>query len=390
MEGARRCVHCRQHRELPQERHRPGRRICSARRPCHGAPATIRTMPLTMLAPALLSAVVPELARQRVRLPNLEALLAAGRIRDADDSAEHWLCAQLGMRASAEPPIAALRLASETATNVENGNGYWLCADPIATTMGVDSVRIDRAVSDLTQAQSAALTESLSEFFAQDGLRFVAGSVSSWYVQCDVPQRLVTTPLWRAIGGSMLLQFPTGPDASAWNARLNEAQMLLHAHPVNAAREESGLARVASVWWWGGGSWPAFGPAAFDAVAGGPPWVGAACEASSVDFQPVSAGPTPIFHTSARRTLLIIDDEWEQSAMTPDPLSRWDGAWFGPLRTALDAGELDQATLVFPWGDGTLHVDFEHTRRPRWRRWFGSARPAAPPTMAETLKAFER
>jgi hypothetical protein len=201
---------------------------------------------------------------------------------------------------------------------------------------------------------------------------------------------MTTTPLWRAIGGSMLVQLPTGADAPAWRARLNEAQMLLHAHPVNAAREENGLPAVASVWWWGGGSWPDFGPAEIDAVVGGPPWVGAACDASRIGFQPLGASPASIFQTSTHRTLLIIDDEWEQSATTPDPLARWDAAWFGPLRVALDAGQLDQATLLFPWGDGMLRVELAQARRSRWQRWFGVRSPAAAPPLAETLKGFER
>jgi hypothetical protein len=349
-------------------------------------------MSLTLLAPALLSAAVPELARRMVRMPNLEALFAGGRISNADDSAEQWLCAQLGLRAGEEPPIAALRLVSQAAANAEAGSSYWLCADPIATTLGVDSVRIDRAITDLTAPQAEALTQSLSEFFAQDGLRFIAASASRWYVRCNAPQRLASTPLWQAIGGSMLAQLPTGADAPAWRARLNEAQMLLHAHPVNAAREASGLSPVASVWWWGGGSWPAFGLAEIDAIVGGPRWVGAACNANGIDFQPVRARAdwTPIFQTVTRRTLLILDDEWEQSATTPDSLVRWDDEWFGPLRSALQDGQLDQATLVFPWGDGTLRVDLNQARRSRWQGWFGFRSPAAAPPLAETLKAFER
>jgi hypothetical protein len=346
-------------------------------------------MSLTLLAPVLLSAAVPELARQMVRLPNLEALFAAGTISNADTSAEQWLCAQLGLRASEEPPIAALRLASDTAAQADTGSGYWLCADPIATTMGIDSVRIDCAIRDLTLPEAEALTQSLNEFFARDGLRFVAPSASRWYVQCNAPQRIATTPLWRAIGGSMLIQFPTGADAPAWRARLNEAQMLLYAHPVNAAREENGRPRVASLWWWGGGSWPAFGLATIDAVLGGPRWVETACAASRTDYQPRRAEPSAIFQTSMRQTLLILDDDWEQSAMTLDPLARWDDEWFGALRAALDAGQLEQATLIFPWGEGTLRVNLKRPRRSRWHRWFGSGRAAGPRPLAETLQVFE-
>ncbi|MBP8294657.1 MAG: hypothetical protein KAX84_01030 [Burkholderiales bacterium] len=347
-------------------------------------------MPLTVLAPALLSAVVPELSRRNVRLPNLEALLGAGTIAAGSASAEEWLGAQLGLEGGAEPPIAALRLASEADTGTDARGAYWLCADPVATTMGVDSVRIDGAVTDLTLSESAALTAALTAFFAQDGLRFAAATAARWYVRCHDPQRLAATPLWRAIGGSMLPQLPEGPDAPAWRSRLNEAQMLLHAHPVNAARADAGRAPVTSVWWWGGGCWPEFGPAAIDTVRGGPHWVRAACAAAGIDFQPLRAGPAPELAAGARRALLILDDEWEQSALTPDALTQWDETWFGPLRAALAGGSLDRAALVFPWGAGTLRVELESARPSRWRSWLGAGRPLPAPPLAESLQAFLR
>jgi hypothetical protein len=255
--------------------------------------------------------------------------------------------------------------------------------------MGIDSVRIDHAIEDLSAPETAALTQALNKFFAPDGLRFVASEGSRWYVECVAPQRIATTPLWRAIGGSMLVQLPTGADAPAWRARLNEVQMLLHAHPVNAAREENGRPRVASLWWWGGGPWPAIGPATVDAVVGGPRWVVAACAAGRIDFQPRRSGAASILQTGLGRTLLILDDDWEQSAMTPEPIVRWDREWFGALRAALDAGRLEQATLLFPWGEGALRVELARPRRSGWRRWFGTGRSAQPRPLAEALQVFE-
>ena len=165
--------------------------------------------------------------------------------------------------------------------------------------------------------------------------------------------------------------------------------MLLHAHPVNGERQSRGLAPVASVWWWGGGSWPAFRPAQVDAVIGGPRWVGAACAANHVDWQqPVRGDPARILRTGTRRALLILDDEWEQSAATPDSLVRWDHDWFAPLLAALDARELAHATIVLPWGSGTLRIDLEHARRFRWPRWLGIRGSGTPPQLAESLKAF--
>jgi len=150
---------------------------------------------------------------------------------------------------------------------------------------------------------------------------------------------------------------------------------------------------VTSVWWWGGGAWPEFGPAAIDAVAGGPPWVRAGCAAAGIDFGPLRAGWAPDLETGARRVLLILDDEWEQSALTPDALSRWDETWFGPLRAALAAGRLEQAALVFPWGEGTLHIELQAARPsrwPRWRSWLGARRTLPAPPLAESLQAFLR
>lgn len=352
-------------------------------------------MSLTLLAPASLDAAIPELARRTLRLPNLEALLASGAISRSVESTEQWLAAQLGIRGTREPPIAALRLAADTAQGIENpgldgtnAGSYWLCADPIATTMGMDSVRIDGAVTDLSPTQSEALTGALSEFFARDGLRFVAASPAHWYVRCGTPQSLATTPLWRVVGGSMLAHLPTGPDGPAWRARLNEAQMLLHAHPINQAREDKQLPPVASVWWWGGGSWPAFAPPAFETVVGGPRWVSAACTANGVNFQSDRAVPPSLFQTTTRRTLLTVEDEWEQAATSIEVLVRWDIEWFGALRAALEAGRVEEATLVFPWHEGTLRVTLESKRRPRWRRFFGIRSVALSPPLAETLKAF--
>ena len=350
-------------------------------------------MPLTLLAPALLSAAVPELLRQNARLPALEALCAGGSISVIDDTPEQWLCAQLGARVETEPPVAALRLASEEVARDVFATGYWLCADPIATTTGMDSVRIDRRIDDLSAAQVAALARSLTEFFTQDGLQFTAADPARWYVRCEVRQRIVTTPLWRAIGESMLAQMPAGDDASAWRTRLNEAQMLLHGHPVNEDRQASGLPAVASLWWWGGGSAPVFGPAQLDAVEGGPRWVGAACAVGGIEWLRSSGAGAMAFTTQARRLLHILDGEWEDVAADASALSRWDDLWLAPLRDALASARLDAATLLFPWQQGLLRIELRPpVRESAWRRWFGAGAKAAPasPPLAESLRNFER
>ena len=190
----------------------------------------------------------------------------------------------------------------------------------------------------------------------------------------------------------MLEQMPTGEDAPAWRARLNEAQMLLHAHPVNAEREAAGLPAVASIWWWGGGAAPESGPAQLDLVTGGPRWVRAACASSHIAWLPGSGARTPVNADKAQRALHIIDGEWEDAAVDPAALARWDAESFSPLRSALASRQLDAATILFPWDNGMLRIELAAHRPPGWRRWLGlgGAAATAPPPLAESLQAFLR
>src|SRR6266568_5191760 len=62
-----------------------------------------------------------------------------------------------------------------------------------------------------------------------------------------------TTPPSAAREGLIEGNLPSGPDAMRFHALMNEAQMLLHEHPVNAEREARGEPALNSVWFWGGG-----------------------------------------------------------------------------------------------------------------------------------------
>ncbi|MCZ7655242.1 MAG: hypothetical protein M5R42_14705 [Rhodocyclaceae bacterium] len=44
---------------------------------------------------------------------------------------------------------------------------------------------------------------------------------------------------------------PQGDDAREWRRFINEAQVLLHNHPINMAREAEGRPTVNSLWPWG-------------------------------------------------------------------------------------------------------------------------------------------
>ena len=352
-------------------------------------------MPLTIILPPGLPEAIAKSLRAPLRLVHLERLLAASTIAYDPRPVERSLADQLGIVAAADIPIAPLRLAGENADcDRQAQNGYWLCADPVATTTGIDSVRLDQGVDDLDAAEAGAIVATLSAFFAADGLRLIAPVPSRWYVRCDAAQQLASVPLERALGTSMLASLPTGTDAAAWRSRMNEAQMLLHAHPVNVEREARGQAPVASCWWWGGGNWPGWREARVDVVAGGPSWVASACRANRIETVPLPTSLTGLPNAGARRVLVILHDAAAVSAPDGPGWTIVDHLWLGALHGALDAGAIERASIVLPWGDGTLVIEvaapspisFWRDWR-QWRSWFGW-RAAAPPSLPNALEAF--
>ena len=344
-------------------------------------------MSLTFVVPPRLPEALAEPAAAPLSLPQLERLLPAATLARGPDM-ERWLCDVLGVVVEQDPPVAPLRLAGESDRDAaaQARDGYWLCADPITTTTGVDRVRIDAVVDDLSAEEARELIAALDEFFRVDGLRFVAPSPSRWYVRTASPPRLSTTSLDHVIGRSMLRWMPEGVDAATWRARLNETQMLLHAHPVNAARERRGLAAVSSCWLWGGGSWPPFIGARIDAVVAAPAWVMAACRENGVAVDDVSLDGIVASSSSDRRVVAFVT--FVAAAEDPSAAAQWralDASLFDALSGVT---QREPVTLVVPWTEGTLHIDIARTKpKSGWQRWLGR-RDAEAPAVGEALRSW--
>ena len=60
----------------------------------------------------------------------------------------------------------------------------------------------------------------------------------------------------QALGEDLSQHLPQGAEGRRWRVLLNEIQVLLHQHPLNAERRSRGLAPVNSLWLWGGGDLP--------------------------------------------------------------------------------------------------------------------------------------
>lgn len=163
----------------------------------------------------------------------------------------HWL----GMDVAAQLPWAALRHQFESGEMNEHGQPL-LCADPVFMRSGIDSVTLDLQPPELDEKSTAALLASLNQHLAQDGLVLKALHPQRWYLyrldecfQHDLP---LTTPLSEVGTANAFPYLPQSAD-KYWTQLFNEIQMLLYSHPVNQAREGSGLLPVNGLWFWGEG-----------------------------------------------------------------------------------------------------------------------------------------
>jgi hypothetical protein len=338
---------------------------------------------LHVVVPTALATVAADAARQGQRFPALESLLAGATIARRPQSLEQAVATPLGI-GQPPVPIAALRLAAAEPDAARDG--FWLCADPVRVQLSVDNVHIVGRCDDLTPDETTAIVATLNESLGGDGLTFVATDPRQWYVRCAADEALSTVPLRRAIGPAIRELLPRGAAGPRWRTRMNEAQMLLHAHPVNTIREDAGRARVGSLWWWGEGRWPTSSTAAVDVVCGGPAWVGSACRINGIARSAGGADEALRSIASGKRVLWILADDWEADALDPVAGLAAHDRMLLPLAEAIAARRLDTAALWFDADDETLRAVCTAPRRSlgeSLRRLTGRAGSSAP--LAETL-----
>ena len=139
--------------------------------------------------------------------------------------------------------------------NVE-ANQYAV-ATPLHAALGLtDLAPIDPALIALNENESRALCAAADAHLAVDGVRLVFVDANTWLVRCAAEINALTErPDW-LIGEPLRPNLPRGKDARLVERWMNELQMLLFAHPVNAARSERGSPPINVVWLWGFGAMP--------------------------------------------------------------------------------------------------------------------------------------
>lgn len=321
--------------------------------------------------------IYAELAEAAPRLPGLETLLARGRRHGiTEGGAEARLCAAFGLAPEHGSPIAPCTALADGLA-ADDGR-YWLRGDPVHLALLRDSLALTGPVHDLEPDEAEALLATLNRHFAADGIEFLAPVPSRWYIALAQPARLQTRELPAALGGDVDRLLPQGEDARQWHRWINEAQMLLHDHPVNLAREEHGRSAVNSIWPWGGGILPHIGPSPFAAVWAGDPCTRGLALAAGSEAQPLPKQCQAWLEEAAAGAHLLVLDALETALYSGSAASGNDESWFAalqalerdwfmPLLQGLDAGRIESVQLHLC--DRAHAATCSVTRNDRWKFW---------------------
>lgn len=156
-------------------------------------------------------------------------------------------CLGISISPESELPVSQIRAIHHDI----DAASLW-CLDPV-------HIQIDRDEALLLANESLMLSEQharqlindLNQHFEQDGLQIHYHNEHQWLLSgvLSVNTNSLNDVLLQNISDYQ----PTGKDEKKWRTLINEVQMLLHLHPVNAQRERLGLLTVNSLWVWGGG-----------------------------------------------------------------------------------------------------------------------------------------
>jgi hypothetical protein len=299
-----------------------------------------------------------------MRLPALETLLARGSLQPCPaEGVEGAVCEALGITRQHDWPLAPITLAVDGG---EAGDAYWLRADPVHLRVMRDRVVLAGGDLELAREEVDALAASIGGHFGND-FSPLPLHPQRWYLRFPLAPRLTTTPLSVAVGRDIEPLQPQGQDALLFRARMNELQMLLHAHPVNQAREARGELPVNSLWLWGGGRQP--NPPAFPLpVYASNPEVQALAAFCGMRAQALPVHPDTQLLAAAGIVLL---DALNRSGQVGDAygwreaLQKLEQDWFVPLSGMLRRIGPRGLRLVDPVNGKALNLHADDA----WRVW---------------------
>jgi hypothetical protein len=318
-----------------------------------------------LLVPGLFAGEVPE------ELPAVELLLARGRVSASARRPLHgWLYDAFSLGDGAHPAGALTFLGA----GGEPGEPCWTRADPVHMRVMRDRlILVPGHALGVRGDEAATLCEALNEHFAGrfavhpvEPLRWCASLAEDVGFEADCPLD--------AAGRDVDLALPAARGTP--HRLLNEAQMLLHGHPVNEAREARGEPAINSLWLWGAGRKPRAAQSRFQSVSGSEPLALGLARLAGARVRQVPISATAWLEQSPEdgRHLVVLDAlraplALGEAAQYREALAALERDWFVTLLDALRRGRIGMLTIHVPDGpEGRAYETIRGDLRRFWRR----------------------
>ena len=307
------------------------------------------------------------------RVPGLELLLARGRTQHSESRPlEAWLQEAFGL---GDEPLAA-GAATLVAHGGEPGGDCWGRADPVhLRLMRERLIVVPSPAFALSQEEADDLVRELNRHF-EPTLSLRALEPARWCARLDSQLAFDAGAPLEAAGRDVDLTMRIGGEAGRrWSTLVNEIQMLLHAHPVNQAREARGEPAVNSLWLWGVGKRPQVGDSRWQSVSANDPLALGLARLAGARQQPLpDSARAWLEHAPAEGRHLVVLDALRgpvalgQSAEYRACIDALERDWFAPLLGALREGRVGMLTVRVPDNLGATFETIRGDLRRFWRR----------------------
>ncbi len=121
-------------------------------------------------------------------------------------------------------------------------------AEPLIVNAGLNDLVAAVKPPELDTETSQTLAAAADRHLAEEGLRVRWLAPRLWRLELSTEIDVRTEPASLIAGRELRGLMPQGPDARRVERWMNELQMLLHAHPLNAERLAGGESPVNAVW----------------------------------------------------------------------------------------------------------------------------------------------
>ncbi len=249
-------------------------------------------------------------------------------------------------------PYAALTRSLDSA---DAAGTLWLRADPAWVVADAVTLRLLACGNlDLSPADSEQLARSLKPLFGDAGFLLEATTPSRWYLRCPGGATLPAFAAPQAaLGDDVARHLPEGEAGRRWQHILNEAQVILHNHPLNVERVRRGVPPVNSLWFWGAGMLPDWVRTTARTIVSGDEIVHALARLAKIPVESTLAGA---FAATTADSRILVDADATAGVAVEDALQR--------IQQALTQRVVRELRLSFASGE---RYRYRHAHR--WRFW---------------------